>query len=108
MPDFTDNLKPAEPSGAQALAEQRAGSNVPVRELAQHLMSQDGFLERQERVLKQVLKEPLLDKSTQQQLSRPERYKLGLARAKLLRRMADRIGWDHEDHKMQALVLLVW
>jgi len=100
MPDFTDGLRPAEPSGAQALAAQRAGSDIPVQKLARHLLSQNEFLGRQDRVLKEVLKEHLLDKSTQQQLSRPERYKLGLARAKLLRRMANRLGWDHEDHKM--------
>lgn len=100
MPDFTDNLKPAEPSGGAALAKQRAGSNVPAQALAEHLLSHDGFLERQARVLKELVNEKLLDKSTQQHLSRPDRYKLGLARAKLLRRMADRLGWDHEDHKM--------
>jgi acyl-CoA oxidase len=82
------------------LAKERLQSYLPVQELANHLLAGDGFLERQERVLKVLQQEPLLSKTTQQNLSRPERYKLGLARAKLLRRLADRLNWDHDDHKM--------
>lgn len=100
MPDFAAKLQPAEPSGSAALASERARSDVPVKELAQHLFAEDDFLRRQDRVLRELVKEPLLSKKTQQHLSRPDRYKLGLARAKLLRRMADRLGWDAEDHKM--------
>lgn len=51
-------------------------------------------------MLEAVMKEKLLTKETQLNLSRPERYKLGLARAKLLRRMSDKLKWDSEDAKM--------
>ncbi|MCJ1304100.1 hypothetical protein MMC08_006912, partial [Hypocenomyce scalaris] len=100
MADFTDNLKPAEPRGSETLAKERAQSALPVQELAKHLLSRDGFLERQERVLEELQKERLFSKETQQNLSRPERYHLGLARAKLLRRMSDKLKWDPEDYRM--------
>jgi|SRR5277367_4549671 len=99
MADFTAKLLPAEPRGPDTLAKERAQTSLPVRELANHLLS-SGYLERQDRVLKQLKKEKLLSKSTQQNLSRPDRYKLGLARAKLLRRMSDKLGWSMEDYKM--------
>jgi acyl-CoA oxidase len=100
MADFTDSLKPAEPRGPDTLAKERSESSLPVKELACHLFSRDGFLDRQQRILREVQKERLLSKTTQQNLSRPDRYKLGLARAKLLRRMARKLGWSEEDHKM--------
>jgi acyl-CoA oxidase len=100
MSDFTDHLLPAHPRGPDTLAKERSQSSLPVKDLAAHLFSKDGFLERQERVLKELTKESLLSKETQQNLSRPDRYKLGLARAKLLRRMTDKFGWNEADHRM--------
>lgn len=100
MPDFTDNLKPAQPDGPTILAKERDQSNVPIEELAKHLLSNDDFLGRQERVLRVLEKDPLFNKTKQYNLSRPERYQLGLARAKKLRRYADQHGWDAEDHAM--------
>lgn len=100
MPDFTDSLKPASPHPSSVLQKQRTESDVPVQELAQHLLSRNDFLRRQERILRILEKEPLFNKSRQQNLSRPERYHLGLARAKQLRRLSDKHGWDAEDDKM--------
>ena len=100
MADFTDNLKPAEPRGPETLAKEREQSTLPVQELAKHLLSRDGFLERQERVLEELQRERLFSKETQQNLSRQERYHLGLARAKLLRRMSDKLKWDLQDYRM--------
>jgi acyl-CoA oxidase len=100
MVDFTDKLRPAEPTGPDTLANERAQSTLPVKDLANHLLSSDGFLQRQDRILNELKKEKLLSKRTQQNLSRPDRYKLGLARAKLLRRMSDKLGWDSKDYKM--------
>lgn len=99
MPDFTDKLKPKEPSGPSSLAKERVSSCVPVKDLSRHLFP-DGFLERQARVLKDLEKERLVSKATQLNLSRPDRYKLGLARAKLLRRKVNELKWDGEDVKM--------
>ena len=100
MPDFTDHLLPAHPRGPDSLAKERSQSSLPVDDLANHLLSGDDFLLRQERILQVVQGEKLLSKETQQNLSRPDRYKLGLARAKLLRRIAKKLQWTHEDHVM--------
>lgn len=108
MADFTATLKPATQSdGAATLARERAQSTIPVQGLAKHLLSRDDFLNRQERILKVLQREPLLSKTNQMNLSRPDRYQLGLARAKLLRRLALKHSWDHEDYKVRALALNV-
>lgn len=45
-------------------------------------------------------RDPLFRKEKQMNLSRPERYHLGLARAKALRRLSVKHHWDSEDDKM--------
>jgi acyl-CoA oxidase len=99
MSDFTNHLKPAH-DGTATLQAERDGSAVNVTELAKHLLGRDGFLERQEKVLKVLRKEPLFKKDQQLNLSRPERYQLGLARAKAIQRIIRREGWHHEDYSM--------
>lgn len=66
MPDFSDKLKPLAPSGSEQLAKERGQSSIPVNQLAKHLLSRDGFLERQDRILKIIQPEKLLSKTTQQ------------------------------------------
>ncbi|KAL4888901.1 acyl-CoA dehydrogenase/oxidase C-terminal [Aspergillus ambiguus] len=100
MRDFTDGLLPSHPRGPDILSKERAQSNVSVDELSEYLLHHNGFLDRQARILPILQKEPLLDKSQQQNLSRPDLYKQALARAKLLRRLADKHGWDIADYKM--------
>lgn len=100
MGDFSDDLKPASPSGPETLAKERARSKIPVAQLTTHLLSHDDYLKRLERVLRPMLAEPLLDKTKQLHLSRPERYRLGLARAKLLRRLAIKHRWSVDDHNL--------
>ncbi|KAJ5092903.1 hypothetical protein N7456_008764 [Penicillium angulare] len=100
MPDFTDKLRPSQPDGPTTLARERAQSSISIDELGNHLLSSDGFLQRQARILSILQREPLLSKDKQQNLSRPERFKLGLARAKLLRRLVDRYQWSYDDYKM--------
>lgn len=100
MPDFTDNLKPASPDGATILARERSQSNVPEQELSKHLLSRDDFQGRQQKILKILEKDPLFKKTKQFNLSRPERYQLGLARAKKLRRYEDQYGWNSQDVSM--------
>lgn len=99
MPDFTDHLKPAH-DGTATLQAERDGSAVNAMEFAIHLLGRDGFLERQERVLKILKKEKLFNKDQQLNLSRPERYHLGLARAKAIQRIIRREGWNREDYTM--------
>jgi len=72
MPDFTDSLKPAY-DGAATLEEERAGSAIDVEGLSKHLLSREGFLERQARIVKVLEREKLFDKSQQMNLSRPVR-----------------------------------
>jgi acyl-CoA oxidase len=98
MPDFTDNLRPSYPDGPTTPALERASSKLCVEELSQHLLSHDGFLERQNKLLQLLQNEPLLSKGQQFNLSRPERFKLGLARAKLLQRLADKHQWSQTVH----------
>ncbi len=100
MPDFTDNLKPASPDGTTILRQERSQSDVPEDELAKHLLSRNDFLGRQQRILQVLEKDPLFNKNKQMNLSRPERYQLGLARAKKLRRYQDQYSWDAEDVSM--------
>lgn len=99
MTDFTDHLKPAH-DGTATLQAERDGSAIKVDELARHLLSRDGFLQRQEKVLKVLSREKLFKKDQQLNLSRPERYHLGLARAKALQRIIRKEGWDHADYSM--------
>ncbi|KAL6231200.1 hypothetical protein BDW75DRAFT_233810 [Aspergillus navahoensis] len=105
MLDFTDSLRPAEPSGASLLASERARSKLPIDELSTHLFAHDDFLARQAKVLPIIQAEPLLNKSTQQNLSRPDRFKLALARGKLLRRLADKHGWTPAEHEMAEYLM---
>ncbi len=100
MPDFTDNLKPASPDGTTILSRERSQSNVPEDELSKVLLSRNDFLGRQERILRVLEHDPLFNKSKQMNLSRPDRYQLGLARAKQLRRYQDQHNWDEEDVSM--------
>ncbi|KAL1959813.1 hypothetical protein VTO42DRAFT_958 [Malbranchea cinnamomea] len=100
-PDFSAALKPAPPDGATILANERARSSLDVDDLAHRLLT-PAYLERQERVLKELLKEPVFRKSNQANLSRPDRYKLGLARGKKIRQLKEKLGWDDEDYKMAA------
>ncbi|EGX96023.1 Acyl-CoA oxidase [Cordyceps militaris CM01] len=102
---FPDNLKPKEPSGASLLARERQQSPIAVDALGAHIFAGTGFLARQARVLSVMAAEPLLDKSRQQQLSRVDRVRLGLARGKLLRRLQARHGWDMDDYHMAAYLL---
>jgi acyl-CoA oxidase len=99
MPDFTDQLKPAH-DGTATLQAERDGSAIDTTQLARHLLARDGFLERQAKVLNVLSKEKLFNKDQHLNLSRPERYHLGLARAKAIQRIIRREGWDHEDYKM--------
>ena len=99
MSDFTDKLKPRY-NGTATLEAERNGSNIDISALAKHLLSRDGFLERQEKVLRVLEREKVFKKDQQMNLSRPERYHLGLARAKAIQRLVRREGWDHEDYKM--------
>ncbi|EXJ95190.1 hypothetical protein A1O1_00309 [Capronia coronata CBS 617.96] len=100
MGDFTDKLRPADPQGPSILAQERAGSNLNVDQLANHLLSRNDFLQRQKRILSILETIPILCKKNQLNMARPDRYHLGLARAKMLRRLSIEHGWDRDDYLM--------
>jgi hypothetical protein len=99
MADFTDRLKPAH-DGTATLRAERNGSGIHVDELANHLLSRDEFLERQKKVLSVLSQDKIFDKDQQLNLSRPDRYQLGLARAKAIQRIMRREGWGPADYTM--------
>ncbi|KIW06482.1 uncharacterized protein PV09_02918 [Verruconis gallopava] len=95
--DFTAKLRPSsELDGALILTRERNGSRIDVKNLSLHLFGQQ-YLDRQARVLDVVIKEKLFSKTTQYNLSRPDRYRLGLARGKRMRQLMDEHQWDEED-----------
>ncbi|KAK5442726.1 hypothetical protein LTS15_010933 [Exophiala xenobiotica] len=97
--DFTSRLKPAPPDGAATIKQERARSDLDADKLGQHLHGKT-YLQRQQRILAIIVKDKLFDKSQQANLSRQDRYKLGLARGKRLRQLQDVHGWDDEDFLM--------
>jgi acyl-CoA oxidase len=97
--DFTAHLKPAGPGGDVLISEERARSSLPVKALSKYLLGQ-GFLFIQQRLLPILQNDKLFSKTSQMNLSRPERYMLGLARAKKLRRLADQDSWTDVEYEL--------
>jgi len=97
--DFTADLKPFGSGGTVALDAERARSTIDVMILSNHLLG-DEFLQRQRRILDILQKDKVFSKATQMNLSRPERYHLGLARGKKLRRLMDEHHWTDDDYEM--------
>ncbi|KAK5077981.1 hypothetical protein LTR64_003615 [Lithohypha guttulata] len=100
MSDFSTELKPADPQGPNVLSQERARSDIDINQLAQHLLHRGDFLQRQKKILSVIEKRPYFCKKNQLNLARPDRYHLGLARAKELRRLSLEHGWDIDDYKM--------
>jgi acyl-CoA oxidase len=99
MSDFTASLKP-QYDGEAILEAERQKSTISVEELSQHLLSRNGFLERQSRILKLLESDPLFSKKEQLEQSRIERFTVGLSRNKKMRRLAQEHSWDLEDYKV--------
>jgi acyl-CoA oxidase len=95
--DFTSTLRPhANANGSEILASERQRSNINSDELSNHLFGAE-YLNRQQRVVEILQKERVFSKSNQANLSRPDRYKLGLARGKRMRQLMDKHNWNEED-----------
>ncbi|KAJ9634440.1 hypothetical protein H2204_006265 [Knufia peltigerae] len=97
--DFSRHLRPAPPVGATVIKWERGRSDINTDQLGEYLHGKV-YLARQKRLLDIITKEKIFDKSQQANLSRPDRYKLGLARGKRLRQLQDIHGWDEEDFVM--------
>lgn len=102
--NWVDELKPAEPNGADTITAERARSNIDVELLSEHLLGRE-FLERQARILPLLENQKLFSKEQVSNLSRPDRYFLGLARGKKIRQMKDKYMWDDEDHEMAKYLI---
>ena len=95
--DFTSLLKPhPDADGASILAKERQRSNVDVDELSEHLFGKQ-YLDRQRRVLEAIKRDKIFSKSNQANLSRPDRYRLALARGKRMRQLMDEQSWEEDD-----------
>jgi acyl-CoA oxidase len=105
MVDFTDSLQPADPQGSTILAQERAGSSIDVDHLAKHLLWRNDFLKRQKKILAILEPIAIFSKKNQLNMARPDRYHLGLARAKTLRRLSLKHGWDREDYLMAEYLM---
>ncbi|PGG97421.1 hypothetical protein GX51_07332 [Blastomyces parvus] len=99
--DFSAVLKPAAPDGATILANERARSSIPVEAFSRYLLTPE-YLEQQNRILKVLESDPLFKKRNQANLARPDLYKLALARAKRIRQLKDKLGWDDDEYQMAA------
>src|SRR6201996_9285882 len=97
--DFSAKLKSAAPDGATVITNERKRSEVNIGQLSEHLLTSE-YLERQQRILNILCREKIFSKATQANLSRPDRYKLGLARGKRMRQLQDKHGWDDDDFLM--------
>ncbi|KAL2368794.1 hypothetical protein BDBG_16110 [Blastomyces gilchristii SLH14081] len=86
--DFSAALNPAAPDGATILANERARSSIPVEKFSRYLLTSK-YIEQQNRILKA-------------NLARPDLYKLALARAKRIRQLKDKVGWDDDEYQMAA------
>jgi acyl-CoA oxidase len=100
MTDFTDRLRPADPQGPSILAQERSSSQVNTDQLANHLLSRNDFLNRQQKILSILEPIPIFCKKNQLNMARPDRYHLSLARSKMLRRLSLKHGWDRDDYLM--------
>ena len=103
--DFTGGLRPhPNADGSSILAHERQRSDIDSEELSRHLFGST-YLERQQRILSIVQQEKIFSKNVQANLSRPDRYKLGLARGKRMRQLMDKHHWDEDDLLMAEYLI---
>jgi acyl-CoA oxidase len=95
--DFASSLNPhPDADGTKILTSERCRSDVHTSELSIHLFGTE-YLERQSRVLRIISQEEVFSKTAQANLSRPDRYKVGLARGKRMRQLMDTHKWNDQD-----------
>jgi acyl-CoA oxidase len=100
-PDWVKQLRPSGPQGHELLAAERAGSNLPVKQLSEFLHTKEG-LQRKENILKVLKSENIFDKSQNVFAGRTEYYPIGLARAKALRNLKIKHSWTFDEYRIAS------
>ncbi|EXJ82141.1 acyl-CoA oxidase [Capronia coronata CBS 617.96] len=95
-PDWVKALKPSGPQGSELLAQERAKSNLNIDQLSDFMFTRE-ILERNERILKILLAEPVFDKSQNYFRGRTERIEASLARGKRLQQLSVKHKWTKEE-----------
>ncbi|KAL2410609.1 Peroxisomal acyl-coenzyme A oxidase 1 [Exophiala dermatitidis] len=98
-PDWVKALKPSGPQGSELLAQERAKSNLNVDQLANFMFTREN-LERNERILKILLADPVFDKSQNYFRGRTERIEAALARGKRLQQLSVQHKWTKEEFQV--------
>lgn len=103
--DWSRELKPGQgANGAEILQYERQRSSINVKALSEHLFGRT-YLDRVARITAILQKEKIFSKANQQNLSRPDRYTLGLARGKRMRQLMDEHDWDDDDLLMAEYLI---
>lgn len=104
IPDFVKSLMPAGESGTEILERERAGSNINVQRLSEFMFGRE-YLDRKQKVEKQLLAEPIFHKDKNYFEGRVDKFKTALARGKKIRQLQVKHKWTKDDsHVAQALM----
>lgn len=95
VPQWVKNLKPAGPQGSELLEQERAKSKVNTQALSNFLFTKEG-LERKHKILSILQAEQVFEKSQNYFAGRVDRFETALARAKKLRQLEEKHGWDRD------------
>ncbi|KAF2740621.1 acyl-CoA oxidase [Polyplosphaeria fusca] len=97
-PDWVKQLKPSGPQGHELLAAERSKSTLPVAKLSELIHTKE-VLERRARILEILKSEQVFDKSQNYFKGRIERFEAALARAKKLRSLRVKHGWNLQEYR---------
>lgn len=103
-PQWVKDLKPAGPQGHELLTKERAASDLNVDKLSRFIHTKQE-LDRKARILKVLESEKVFDKSQNYFAGRIDRFETSLARAKRLRQLSAKLGWDETDYHVANLLL---
>lgn len=95
-PDWVKQLKPAEPHGTDLLTLERGRSSIQADKMALFLFGEEKL--RRKNDVENILKnDPVFDKKKNYFDGRVDKFKTALARAKRMRQLAVKYGWDDMD-----------
>ncbi|KIW62214.1 hypothetical protein PV04_10410 [Phialophora macrospora] len=98
-PDWVKALKPSGPSGSSVLAAERAASPVNADSLSTLLFTAP-ILERNQKILDILQRDPVFDKSQNYFRGRIERIRAALARGKRLQQLTVAHGWSPDEYQV--------